>query len=294
MAALESNPSWIECVSTNSSTLVVNGTLTVDDGGRVNHGRWLMIVVAIGLLANFAFLLVVARCESMRNVTNVYLANLAIADIIVLIVCAIPLPRYCVVVYLERIITSEKCEVYGVTSPNNPLIESCNKTHGFNPSPSLSDVFKVLPFVLCLSMNCWLYARIVKNLRNRFVHRMNRPNQQVPEWIRKIHQSRVRITRMLALNSFIFLLCNTPRCVTTISGYIHDTLGEPRWDADQKVQMFSSMLLLVNSSINPLIYNLTNKQYRQAFRQVFLPSCRSASRPSQTTPTVFHLQISSD
>ncbi|XP_038068786.1 thyrotropin-releasing hormone receptor-like [Patiria miniata] len=230
MAALESNPSWIECVSTNSSTLVVNGTLTVDDGGRVNHGRWLMIVVAIGLLANFAFLLVVARCESMRNVTNVYLANLAIADIIVLIVCAIPLVSdtspfstkisgcvflvfattpyyssmsivslvawgrfcaickpikhratssvkqsmrlvaaawlsslvYCVVVYLERIITSEKCEVYGVTSPNNPLIESCNKTHGFNPSPSLSDVFKVLPFVLCLSMNCWLYARIVK------------------------------------------------------------------------------------------------------------------------------------
>ncbi|XP_038073063.1 thyrotropin-releasing hormone receptor-like [Patiria miniata] len=355
-------PSLNNCVSTNSSLIVNDTLITVGDEGRLNSIRWFMVVIlATGVLGNCSFLLVVARRESMRNVINVYLANLAIADIILLIVSSIPsltntaphsskiwgcmfmvitttsyyssistvsllawdrfraickpikhmaissIKRsmklvaaawccsliYSVIVYLERMVTLKGCKLSGVAPLSNSPIESY-KTDNFHPSPSLSDVFLVLPFIVCLSLNCWLYARIIHALRNRFAHRMNRPNQQVPEWIRKICQSRVRITRMLALNSLIFFLCNAPRSVTTISGYIHETLGVTRWDADQNIHVLSTVLFVVNSCINPLIYNLTNTKYRQAFREVFMPSCCSSSRPTQRTPRVVHLHILSD
>ena len=42
------------------------------------------IVVALGLLGNISFLFVICRLKCMRNMTNFYLANLAIADVCVL------------------------------------------------------------------------------------------------------------------------------------------------------------------------------------------------------------------
>ena len=43
------------------------------------------IVVIVGLLGNLSFLFVVCRLKAMRTITNFYLANLAVSDIIVLI-----------------------------------------------------------------------------------------------------------------------------------------------------------------------------------------------------------------
>ena len=39
------------------------------------------VVILFGLLANFTFLLTVCRVQEMRTVTNFYLANLAVSDI---------------------------------------------------------------------------------------------------------------------------------------------------------------------------------------------------------------------
>ena len=47
------------------------------------------IVVALGLFGNITFLFVIFRLKSMRNMTNLYLANLAIADMCVLIAASI-------------------------------------------------------------------------------------------------------------------------------------------------------------------------------------------------------------
>ncbi|XP_022103621.1 neuromedin-U receptor 2-like [Acanthaster planci] len=199
---------------------------------------------------------------------------------------------YSTTLYLERILASKPCPAFVADPLQSSSGGRCDQMGALGQYSALSDVFKVLPFVFCLALNCLLYARIVKTLRDRFVLRIHRPGRQVPEWIRKIQQSRVQITKMLVVNSLVFFICNTPRCITLISGYIHDTLGVTRWDANENIEVFSGVLLVLNSCINPVIYNLTNKKYRRAFREVFLPC--SSSTSSQRMPTVFHLQISSD
>ena len=46
----------------------------------------LPVCVAVGILANLAFLITVARVERMRTVTNYYLVNLAISDVVFLLI----------------------------------------------------------------------------------------------------------------------------------------------------------------------------------------------------------------
>jgi len=49
-----------------------------------------LLVLCFGLVGNFSVLIVVARTPRMVTVTNLFICNLAVADLLVLIFCILP------------------------------------------------------------------------------------------------------------------------------------------------------------------------------------------------------------
>lgn len=69
-----------------------------DEDLLYRHSAWVMcvliagylFVLCFGLLGNFSVLIVVARTPRMSTVTNLFICNLALADLLVLIFCILP------------------------------------------------------------------------------------------------------------------------------------------------------------------------------------------------------------
>ena len=76
-------PSDIDWDEFNNS--LTNETLPDDQSNESVFRKLTFVITTAGLLGNLTFLFVVARHKSMHNKTNVYLVNLAVADVIFLV-----------------------------------------------------------------------------------------------------------------------------------------------------------------------------------------------------------------
>ena len=86
--------------ATNASDVTItsalaNGTGAPPTGDLLRHDLTIsavlcaayLIVFAVGLLGNSCVVAVVCRCPRMRSATNYFIANLAVADILVVVFC---------------------------------------------------------------------------------------------------------------------------------------------------------------------------------------------------------------
>ncbi|XP_038061013.1 neuromedin-U receptor 2-like [Patiria miniata] len=310
-------------------------------------------VSALGCLANVSLLLVLIRHKSMHTAVNIYLANLAVADVVLLalgsfgvltdvleylprdflgcvyiVLTAVPfitslltvslltLERYyavCQPLKHRTVSSSTKRSIRRVgfvwccsllysslTHLENGLSgngcraalqsaqkDSCDQTD--EPHPLFySDICRPLLAILLLFINCLLYFRIIRRLKKSLLFR-NTFASSMPVWFKNIRQSRIRMTRMLAVNTFIFFTCNTPRIVLVVINFACAVVEWPPF-ANETATVTSNSLLLLNSCVNPLIYVLTNEKYRRAFREVFLPACCKPSPAGKSRKAVIHLQ----
>ena len=129
----------------------------------------------------------------------------------------------------------------------------------------LVDIFQ---FLLSVSAIAYMTTRIIHGLSSR----------AVSSYSIGIMKSRNRISRMLIINAFIYFLCQTPYQVynfylmlSIISDNIEVALSS---DFMTYVMWIGRVAAFLNSSINPVIYNMTNKNYRIAFQVAF--KCRKA------------------
>ncbi|CAH0559444.1 unnamed protein product [Brassicogethes aeneus] len=87
-------------IKTNGATLVMNASLNATESAFVpelfyRHSMVMtivyciayLLVFAVGLVGNFFVIAVVFRSPRMRTVTNFFIVNLAIADILVIVFC---------------------------------------------------------------------------------------------------------------------------------------------------------------------------------------------------------------
>ncbi|XP_038060992.1 neuropeptide FF receptor 2-like [Patiria miniata] len=304
--------SWNDCVGVTNITETFS---TPSSDGRFGLRTLCLSVEAFGIVVNSAFLFVVYRHKPLHNVTNIYLANLAVADIMVLVFGVVatilntssyrPVEwvgcAYQVAVTLsyfsESILSGDGCRIL---QPPRKLVNSetsaeiCRLIYQEPRRLFHSDLVKVLPFFILLIFNVVVYSRIIRALRRSFLIRHSKSNRQQvissPRWIKNIRRSRVRITRMLAINTIVFFSCNLMMAVLVIASYIQNVLGtELRFLEDDQATVYSYALLLFNSSINPLVYVLTNESYRQGFWDAFMPCWRHPKPVNK--PAVFNLQI---
>ena len=80
-------------------------------------------------------------------------------------------------------------------------------------------------------------------------------------------ETRNSIARMLIVNSTVFFVCQAPYQVSNLFNLISGMIAAP--DEDFQTRKTSgiaiTLLLYLNSIVNPIIFSLTNTQYRRAF-----------------------------
>ncbi|XP_035671764.1 growth hormone secretagogue receptor type 1-like [Branchiostoma floridae] len=112
-----------------------------------------------------------------------------------------------------------------------------------------------------------LYIVISRNLRG---HDLNQSIRQ-PSAERLRLQSRRQVTYMLLAVVVVFFLCLLPyRTLLLLLMYATTSLvkalgGQGLW----KLMAFCRVMVFVNSTVNPILYNLTSSKFRQAFRTAF-------------------------
>ena len=83
---------------------------------------------------------------------------------------------------------------------------------------------------------------------------------------------RNKIAHMLIINAIIFFLCQVPFQISNLDYFFHLITKKHIIDNNSALSIIfwlGRVATLVNSSINPIVYNMTNDRYRKAFRSAF-------------------------
>ena len=88
-----------------------------------------------------------------------------------------------------------------------------------------------------------------------------------------------RLTTMISLIVAIFIVCNSFESLM----FIFDSLGLiPRNIVEDFLRPLADFLIIVNSSMNVVIYNIFNESFRKLFCKLYLP-CLSAKESNAMT-----------
>ena len=137
--------------------------------------------------------------------------------------------------------------------------------------PSCNWCFQVLlvvdtvQFIIALLVNVILCSSIIGRLRKRSCKTLSSNADSVMQTVTK------NVTRMLIVNGITFLVLLGPLEMANVVFLINDYMGISIV-SDRSVfwlKWFARVCTSINSTINPLIYNATNQQYRQAFKDIF-------------------------
>ena len=122
------------------------------------------------------------------------------------------------------------------------------------------DILYVLIELFTISVNCYMYSKILTTLYRR---KYNTALQISKEFDKNIQQ----ISTMVIANGIVILLCsivfNTLVVLSAISVIGLELLTKQQLNVFEHVQL---ILILVNASVNPLIYFIANPSYRRALK----------------------------
>ncbi|XP_072181220.1 neuropeptides capa receptor-like [Diadema setosum] len=296
----------------------------------------LPVIVLAGIVSNLAFMFVVIRSVRMRTQINVYLFNLAIADVVLLaialgllvtsyvtspvksdasyidatvclvavftsdvtyyvslcLITCVTVNKYCAICrplqtmksslkkqtimltvcsWVAAILLSASATPYSYFGDTTCL--TWPKGEEFSHLPSeitlcYPDVYyaffgvQAIPFFVALIVNVALFVRIVRVLRTSIrglrYHGSGRD------------RSNHRVTRMLMVNGVLFFLLLAPFETLTFS-WTNRGKSEVDMSRDsgrmEEVSRVFMALVYVNSVINPIVYTMMSRRYRQAFRE---------------------------
>ncbi len=126
-------------------------------------------------------------------------------------------------------------------------------------------VFFTLTFFLVTFGNIIMYVLIMRQMHKRI---KSRGNSAI---ISNALQDRNSVGKMLILNGLVFFICQTPFQVISVITLIGDYVQYTKYTTEHLAisLWIISLLLCINSMINPLIYNISNPRCRKAFKYVF-------------------------
>ena len=125
----------------------------------------------------------------------------------------------------------------------------------------------LVQFVIALVVNIVLYSFIVRKLNKTTI-----PNEdlELRNTIKKVvHSRRNSVATMLIVNGIVFFVCLMPFSIANVYSLFGWYLGWLEWNETIKnpLKWIGRVLFLLNSALNPFIYNATNPRYRLAFKQ---------------------------
>ncbi len=142
----------------------------------------------------------------------------------------------------------------------------------------LQSVVQAALFVIALTANCAMYVAILKTIhkKDNFTGSVGRQKQTQ-------HMKR-SVGKMVVVTGGLFFILLTPLECIVLASIIGEMTGNYLLTLEQTntVAMLFQLLSYINSAINPMVYNVTNRRYREAFKMVFWRK----KEPSPTKPCV--------
>ena len=125
-------------------------------------------------------------------------------------------------------------------------------------------------FSLAVIVSTFMYGRIIYTLTKRS-DRFQSEHDSDKQKTSMIFRSRNQIARMLILNGTVFFLCLAPFQVFYLDLFFYWWAGFKIFGEETKryILWLGRVAMLLNSAINPLLYNISNKRYREAFAKAF-------------------------
>ena len=143
----------------------------------------------------------------------------------------------------------------------------------------LAQTAVILIITFALTTNCYFYKRILQALRKRKCHNILQTSTSLE---RSIHQASV----MVIANGTIFCLCFTVFLFTMIIKFMSVLkLENAKGYEDIILSDVNYTFVLINASINPSVYFITNNSYRHAFKQTFWMCSKRQSDNIDATPS---------
>ena len=139
-----------------------------------------------------------------------------------------------------------------------------------------------IPFVLLTVLNCLLFWYIIKQQRKLKVQQKTIAGGNTSDVIRK-QNATLKKNKKIASSLFILVLmyavCWTPYTVSVIVMTLCDDC------VNKDLFEFFNWLLWMNSSLNPLIYALTNERFRMHYKKMLCPCMKTKITPVQVPKT---------
>ena len=119
----------------------------------------------------------------------------------------------------------------------------------------------LLQFFIALLLNTVFFTLIIRGLlKSTGVNALSDKQSKT----RVAH--RMSVAKMIIVNGIVFFLCLTPFSIVNLTNIGLFSIN----DKDINVLAWiARVLFLLNSTLNPLIYNATNSKYRSAFKKTF-------------------------
>ena len=125
-------------------------------------------------------------------------------------------------------------------------------------------------FALAIIVSIFMYWRIINTLTTRS-DRFKSKHDSDKQTTSMMFRARNQVARMLILNGIIFFFCLAPFEVMNLDLFCYWWAGYRIFDAVKKRYVFwiGCIAVLLNSAINPILYNVSNERYRNAFAEAF-------------------------
>ncbi len=280
-----------------------------------------IIIICIGVVGNVLVIVAVTQVPSMKTATNLFICNLACADLIVTTICcplvlthmitypdwtlgenmcyfsnfcihlslsgssfallAISFDRYLAIahaqkqwmtfqkVYVLIVVTWLLSTMLSVPSvlikPDTSSItrpaDVCLHVWRGSAETKRFEMIKALVFVVVFSMIAFFYYRIARVLWKRKI-----PGNQTSENQEAAQKARKKVVKLLLIVLFCFLGCWAPFMFYRLLKMI---LSDQKFDPPEAVYTGTTVLAMTNSSMNPVLYALFNRNFRFAFKNIY-------------------------
>ncbi len=116
--------------------------------------------------------------------------------------------------------------------------------------------------VILFTVNCYMYIETIKTL---VIRRRNRRLQTSAQFERSIHQACI----MVITNGLVFFLCLSVFALLVIL-QISVIVDRRLFDVNESIiiENITLTVMLINASVNPFIYFITNQQFRHSFKKL--------------------------
>ena len=144
-------------------------------------------------------------------------------------------------------------------------INICSPVRGIPVTKYIPLLWIIVAAVITV-FNITMYVGIMRKLRKRAQDYLNKHQSS-----NHADQARQQVANMLIMNGTLFFLCWAYNSIQLLEMTMF-SLGNKQLfpsSSDSIRQWLYSGVFLLNASVNPIVYNVTNTRYRNAFKQLF-------------------------